>query len=372
MRILGIERDETACNHYRVLQPIYKLRQLGLADTLTIEDWNLDTEEATQKVLDADIVLFQRPASEEWFKFIKLCQKYGKLIVCDYDDDPFSTHPLNPYYKFIGTKNYSYKWPTGEEDMIWQDGENGFDIERNIIRQDMFRASYRNSDMITTTTPILAEEFKKLNKNTVVLPNLIDFDYYRPYEMKKDDTVRIGYQGGASHYEDLYEFKGALERVLKANKNAKFVYFGDLRFKKLFQNIPTPQLEFNDWVKFVAYPYKLPLMNIDIGVCPLVDNKFNRNKSALKFFEYSATGSATVASNIPPYSEVITDGENGLLAKTEDEWVECLTDLIKDAEKRNKLKKNAYDLVYQEHNAEKQAYLWRDAYQSIINQEIMV
>lgn len=370
MRILGIERDETACNQLRVLQPLYKLRQHGLADCLTLGDWELHTENAVQKVIESDIILFQRPASEEWFRFIKLCQKHGKIIVTDYDDDPFNTHPMNPYYKFVGTKEFAYKWPTGEVDMLWEDGVT-IDIERNIIRNDLFRSSFRKADLVTTTTPILEGFFKTLNKNTAVLPNLVDFYYYQKPEFVKRE-IRIGYQGGTSHYEDIYVIKDMLTKVMKKYDNVKFVYLGESRFNKLFQDIPSSKKEMHGWVKFISYPYKLQLLNLDIGICPLVDNVFNRNKSSIKWMDYSTVGAATIASDIPPYSETITNGQDGLLVKDNKQWEEALCELIEDKHKRLKLAENAYENVYENHNADKKAHLWRDAYEKILNQEISV
>lgn len=369
MRILGLERDNTACNSYRVLQPLYKLRQLGLADTLTLGDYELHTDNAVNKVMEADIVLFQRPANEDWFKFIKLCQKHGKIIVLDYDDDPFNTSPLNPYYKFVGTKNYAYKWPTGEVDMVWQDGENGFDIERNIMRNDLFRASFRKADLVTCTTDYLRENFLTLNDNVAVLPNLIDFYYYRKYDMVKKD-VRILYQGGASHYEDLYIIKDIIKEVLRKNDNAKFVYFGDMRLKNLFQEIPTSRVEFHSWVQHISYPYLLSLMNVDIGICPLADNEFNNNKSCLKWLDYSTQHAVTVASDRLPYSPVIKEGETGFLASTPKEWVEKITMLCKSPETRLKVGKNAYECVYEEWNADKKAHLWLEAYEKLLKVEV--
>lgn len=373
MRILGIERDNTACNHYRVLQPLYKLKQMGMADILTLSDHELGTEKAMNDVLMADILVFQRPSDENWFHFIKLCQKHGKIIVTDYDDDPFNTSPFNPYYKFVGTKEWQYEWPDGTTDMIWTDGENGFDVEANIVRNEMFRSCFRKADMITTTTDILQEKFKTLNENTVILPNLMDFNVYRKYDLvKKDDEVRIGYQGGASHYEDIYEVRDAILEVIRKNDNAKLVYFGDLRMSKLFQDIPKSRIELHDWVQNIAYPYKLPLMNFDIGIAPLVDNEFNRNKSCLKMLDYATQKVPTVASNIPPYSPVIKDGETGFLVNNKKEWVDILTDLCKNKDKRVNVGNAAYDYVYEEYNADKKAHLWRDAYESLLKSEVTI
>ena len=84
MRILGLERSQGACNQYRIVQPLYKLHQHQLADILTIHPDNAtDMEFITEKIIEAEIILFQRPTDETWLNFIKVARKYGKLIVAE-------------------------------------------------------------------------------------------------------------------------------------------------------------------------------------------------------------------------------------------------------------------------------------------------
>jgi len=324
------------------------------------------------ELLKSDIILFQRPSDKPWFDFVNILRKNGKIVVLDYDDDPFNTHPMNPYYRFVGTKEYWYKWPSGEVDQIWKDGEDDFDIERNITRNDLFRASFKNADMVTTTTDILCDFFKTINSKVKILPNLVDFNLFKRYELVKDNKVRFGYQCGVSHYEDLYIIKNAIKRIIKENDNAHFVYLGDYRFINLFQDIPKNRKEMNGWVNFVSYPYRLPLLNLDIGLCPLVDNTFNRNKSCIKYLDYSSVGAVTVASDVLPYSPVITNEKDGFLVKDENEWVEVVSRLCQDKKKRKEVADTAYDNVYENHNADKKVYLWRDAYDSLMKQEVIV
>lgn len=374
MRILGVERDTTACNLYRIKQPLYKLLEHGMANVMMIpEGPELATDFALQKVMEADIIVVHRPSSEEWFKFIKLCRKYGKTIVVDYDDDPFNTSPMNPYYQFIGTEEVEYVWPNGKREMLWsknpaEHGGRQINIEQNIRRRDLFRASFKNADMVSTTTPILQEKLKAINPNTVVLPNLVDFEQYPDIQCVKKE-IRIGWQGGSSHYEDLYIVANAVKRILKKHDNTKFIFLGDLRMYGLFKDIPIERIECHQWTPQVVYPYKLACMNLDIGVCPLLDNESNRNKSAIKFFEYSIVRAATVASNIPPYSPVITNGETGLLVG-ENDWFDALDMLVQDKKKREELANNAFNYVHEHHNANSKAYLWLNAYEKIFKKDI--
>lgn len=369
IRILGFERSTTACNHYRIVQPLYKLQEHKLADILTIHQGNaVDVEFVTEKIMEADIVLIPRPQDDRWFDFIKIAQKHGKIIVVDFDDHPFIISPFNPAYRHYGTAEFDYQWPDGVITPIWKNGEKEFFIEDNITRQDYFRAAFKRADMVSTTTSVLQNIFLKLNKNSVVLPNLVDINLFPRLECVKKE-IRIGWQGGVSHYEDLYMMAPAIKKITEKYDNVKFVFFGDVRFYGIFKGIPRERIEWHPWVQYVAYPYKLVTLNLDIGLCPLVDNEFNRNKSAIKYFEYSAIKIPTIASNIPPYASVITNEKDGLLIP-DDNWFDAVERLIKDKELRDNLAKNALENVYQNHNADKFAHLWLLAFDKLLKRDV--
>lgn len=367
-RILSIERDQSACNHYRIVQPLYHLLMNGMANILTINESNYHKFDfLVEKVREADIILLHRPADERWHNLIKVAQKYGKFIVADFDDDPFNTSPWNPAYEYYGIQEAEYEL-NGERFYIWKDGVDGFNIENNIQRRDLFKASFRRADMVTCTTDILKDTLLKINNNVKVLPNLIDFNIFSPVEMKKKE-IRIGYTFGASHYADFYLVKPALKKIVEKYDNVKLVFFGDMHFHGLFRDVPDNKIEWHPWVGVATYPYKLMLLNLDIGICPLEDTVFNRNKSSLKWMEFSSLKIPTIATNIPPYSNTITNEKDGLLVD-DDQWEDALSMLIDNSELRDKLSSNAYDNVYENHNARKSAYLWRDAYESLLKSDV--
>ncbi len=371
MRILGFEKTSGANRHYRLLQPLYKMREHGMANILTIQpSESKDLEFITEKILESEIIVFPCPFGMEWLNLIKVVRKHGKIMVLDYDDDPFYVSPFNPAYRHFGIEEAQYKFPDGKHIPLWEDQKDGFFIERNITRRDIFKAAIKNADMVTVTTEILRKSFLPLNKNTIALPNLMDFDLYPRCDFVKKE-VRIGYQGGSSHYEDLYMIHGVIRKVLEKFPSAKFVYWGDMRFHGLFKGIPKDRIEWHSWVSHNAYPYKLATLNLDIGLCPLDDNSFNRNKSAIKYFEYTAVGAATVASDIPPYTPVMTDGKNGRLVKNDlDCWYKAITELIMSPARRKLLADNAYENVGENYSIDKKVHLWRDSYEKLLKQDV--
>lgn len=373
MKILGLERDDKACNFYRVFQPLNKIHKLGLAECQLIEyGGDIASEESFRKVLESDVVLIPRPQSVEWLDFVTAVRRAGKVVVADYDDDPFDVNPYNPYYRFSGLKEFEVAWPDGYREWLWKDGmkdEKGqvfFDIEANIHRRDMCRATFGKSDLVTCTTTQLQNVFGKINKNTIVLPNYLDMDIYPAGKMVPNKQVRIGWQGGVSHFEDL-EMLLPIIKSTSEKHDIDFCYFGDYRLGNMFEKVKGYHHEM--WVPMDVYPYKLKLMNFDIGLAPLVDNSFNRCKSAIKYFEYSAVGVPTIASNIPPYADVITNMVDGILVNTEEEWKEAITMLIDNPDLRRKLADRAYENVKENYSMEKNAHKWVAAYQKALERD---
>jgi len=378
MRIMAIERDQLATNYYRVRLPLLKALEHGHAEVYFIKESELGEKNAPNLAVMSDVIFFARPSTKAWFEFIKMCRKIGKVVVTDYDDDPFNTSPLNPYYQYVGIEPWNFQWEDGTTEKLWHEemvsptGKKIFNIDANIHFRDMFRLNFKKADLVTCTTPELREEFLTINPNVAVLPNFIDPEFYpRGQEFVKSE-VRMGWQGGASHYEDLYLVRPAIIDVLRRHKNLKFVYSGDLRFMGLFKDAPQNQMEYHAWVPHVAYPYKIFSLNLDIGLCPLVDNRFNRNKSAIKWLEYSVLSAATVASDMVPYSSVISNGSTGLLAASDTRsWVQAIEELVIDKYRRERLARAARNEVFTNHNINTKSHMWPEAFSRAMKGELV-
>jgi glycosyltransferase involved in cell wall biosynthesis len=94
---------------------------------------------------------------------------------------------------------------------------------------------------------------------------------------------------------------------------------------------------------------------LDIGIAPLLPIQFSRGKCAFKQLEYMAVGVPSVSSPDGGALDFIRHGENGMLARTEDEWVDALGSLLDDASLRARLARAGRSLVEQTHCTEAQA-----------------
>ncbi len=74
-----------------------------------------------------------------------------------------------------------------------------------------------------------------------------------------------------------------------------------------------------------------------IGVMPLPNSPWERGKCGGKLLQYMALGIPAVASPVGANNQIISDGENGFLASSHDEWADRLRALIRNATLRKQI-----------------------------------
>jgi len=259
--------------------------------------------------------------------------KYKKKVVIDVDDnflDVLESHPL--YDKLKGGK-----------------------------RDKAFMTTILSfADVIVTSTEPLKQRFRKhfkevqkLDKNIVVLPNMNDITEWNfPFTPKNTDKIVIGYAGSNSHQDDLAMFMPNLLKIMRKYKTVYFESIGSISSKDLhmFKDFSSHEMNRCDllpatWT-FKEYPEMLSKLKWDIAVCPLVDNKFTRCKSHIKFLEMSSINTPVICSRVYPYfmdikgKRVVEHNKTGLLVKPS-EWFNALETLVLDKQKRITLAENA-------------------------------
>jgi hypothetical protein len=208
------------------------------------------------------------------------------------------------------------------------------------------------SDFMVVSTNKLKDYYKRDNANIFVAENCIDFKWWGKIENKneKNKKIRIGWAGANAHLEDVRILRGVMDALL--NKYGSKIEFYFYSPNGLFDD-KEGLINEKGHTPLDKYPKKLKSLGFDIGLAPLCDNLFNRAKSANRYLEYSMLGIPTVASDLGgQFSEIIKDGENGFLAKTETDWINKLSELIESASVRLKVGKNAFEFVKKNYRAE--------------------
>lgn len=228
------------------------------------------------------------------------------------------------------------------------------------------------ADAITVTNWELADNYRRFTKKPIyVLPNFVDFDWYGKDDIniqRNSDEIRLGWFGSRGHYEDLRELVPVIGKILEKYPTVKFVYcgYGGMSSEKLltevgwgedvFRELPRNRREFYISAPPEHWPMKHKLLDLDIGMCPLIDDYFNRCKTHIKWMEYAMTRVPAVCSPTiyasSPYgkdrSPAVHHGKTGFIASNQEEWYNHLATLVEDAALRREIGKAAYKEVEKE------------------------
>lgn len=307
----------------------------------------------------ADVVVWHPMYYEQSLEFfLEMQHKHQKPFIVEVDDNYVDVPPWNEAYG-------SFK--------------NGSSFRRIALD------SMRNADAITVTTPHLGQTYAGINDNIYVIENSLDFKGDRKFigwdkvSKKKHKGVRLGWIGGRAHFDDLMMVSPALREVLVRNPEVKLCLINSA-IKKSCEALNKPYPF--EGLKNVYYTDRSVAINryapfaasfgFDIGIAPLVDCNFNRSKSNLRWLEYSALNIPTVASNVGHFKETVRPGQDGLLVKTNDEWVSALTGLIEDEYARDTLGRIAGKRVRKDFNVSRNSPKYLRLLKNIANSSVIL
>lgn len=104
--------------------------------------------------------------------------------------------------------------------------------------------------------------------------------------------------------------------------------------------------------------------SFDVGIMPLRDDAWSRGKCALKILQYFAAGRPAIASPVGANEDVIRHGENGFLARDDDEWLDALNRVFEDPALAAALGQRARDDVENRYSAHSWAPRLADAWRA--------
>lgn len=203
------------------------------------------------------------------------------------------------------------------------------------------------SDMIFAGNSYLADYAKQYNKNTKLVPTVVDTDNYSRIAQAPKSAICIGWSGSFSTIPYFEDALPALRQI-----NAKY---GD---KVYFKVIGDPNYHNEELrIKGVAWKSEtevLELSEIDIGIMPLPNDAWTKGKCALKGLLYMSLGQPAVLSDVGVNSEVIQDGINGYLVTSTEDWVNKLSILIEDEALRIEMGKKGRETVVERYSVRSQ------------------
>jgi glycosyltransferase involved in cell wall biosynthesis len=322
-RVLFVCGIEGAPLRYRARLPAEALGLLGIeSEVRHYRDPALE-----QLVARADaVVIYRVPATVQILAFIDAARAKGTPVLFDVDDlifDPSVAEAI-PALKLLPP----------EEAELWMQGVRRY--RTTLEASDAFIGSTRALvDHARRVTSMPAERYP--NGVGIVMARLSDAARRRP---RAPGGPRIGYLSGTTtHDHDWLHIEPAVISVLRRRPDVELWLGGHVR--------PTSALHaLGDQVRRMPMlPWtELPgvLRDLDVNLAPLEPGSiFNEAKSAIKWLEAALTSTPTIASPTEPFREAITDGHNGILATTPDEWSRAIEGLLDDADARARVGERA-------------------------------
>lgn len=250
------------------------------------------------------------PAWAEW-----VLSKLGKGYVVDYDDAVFHRYDM-------ARRPVVRKWLGKKIDGVM-----------------------RHANIVWAGNSYLGNWATTAGANRVViLPTVIDPVRYSLKKYTSSHPVVIGWIGSPTTLKYLIEIRPVLEKLSKELDVVIHVVGGNRswHFDGKLNLIPwTEEAEVSS------------IQGMDIGVMPLPDDSWEKGKCAYKLIQYMACGLPVVASPVGMNVDVVVHGENGFLAKTEEDWYNYLKMLVLDAELRKKLGEKGFELVKEHYTIER-------------------
>ena len=179
---------------------------------------------------------------------------------------------------------------------------------------------------ISAGNNFLANWASQYNGNIVINPTCVDMQTrYNKLQQQGDGKVVIGWTG--SHSTLKY-----LDEVYPVIKGLEKVY--NIEFLVICDKPPSFNL---DCLRFIPWKEKTEiedLLQIHIGIMPLLPDAWSEGKCGFKLIQYLALGIPAVASPVGVNNQIIEEGKNGFLCSNHQEWQHALATLIKDASLR--------------------------------------
>jgi glycosyltransferase involved in cell wall biosynthesis len=261
-----------------------------------------------------------------------------------------------PYVEFILRSLKGLPIIFDFDDAIWE-----LDLQSSThpiaarILKDPSKCWYtmRHAAGVIAGSNYLAERAREVNPNVTVVPTVVSSKAWIPWsgrlqgELHGDGPPRIGWVGSHTTAPQLELVEPALRQLRAEGHDFEVHVVGAADDFAL------------ETVEVESRPWRLDdeireFQRIDIGLAPMHAEPVYQGKCGLKQLQYMAVGVPHVSSWVGGARDFVVDGENGLVAHTQQDWYRHLKALLESHELRRKLSRNGRTLIETQYCLESQ------------------
>ncbi len=216
------------------------------------------------------------------------------------------------------------------------------------------------SDLVIAGNDYLADYARHHNPNVMVIPTTIDTALHVPMrQLRSKEKVVIGWSGSITTVKHFELAENVLRKLKEKYRDAiELRVVGDRTYSNAALGVNGMA-----W----SAEKEVELLNaFDIGIMPLPDDEWSKGKCGLKGLSYMACEVPPVLAAVGVNNEIVKDGVNGYLARTEDEWFERLCLLIGSKELRERMGREARRTVIEKYSVESQKQRYLEAFGKLL------
>lgn len=351
-KILFLPGKYPFCYYYRGYLPGVYSNSMVVSDFIRSAT-DIPHTKIVEKAKSADIIVLQRPNSKETLELVKILKSMGKKVVFENDD----TYLVGKGILLERLEN---------------DRQRKLAVEMSKLTNEILALC----DGAIASTEILADEYRAINPNVIVLKNCIDPLDKFPSKPNTTGKFRVGFIGSVTTNDDYVHIKNQIKQLDKRDditlvvmgvkyKDGTHLSFmeEDFQFWNSIKNI-----EWHPYVNVTEYMQTVAKLALDVAIIPRNDSYFNRCKSNLKFLEMSLLKIPVIAQGFKdgtsPYQG--PDSSYMTIITHNAKWYDTIIDVKERYSFYKELACKAHDYVLENYNIKTYAGVWVESIYKLV------
>jgi glycosyltransferase involved in cell wall biosynthesis len=216
----------------------------------------------------------------------------------------------------------------------------------SVQRERQFRMLMSAADEVIAGSSFLRESAvtNGAKENAVhVIPTSVDPSKYPPADHRSKEILDLVWIGSSSTLKGLERCRELFENLADRFSTIRLRLICD-RFPD-FTRPPIVSIPWNEATEAAE------LAAGDIGISCVPDDLWSKGKCGLKILQYYAASLPVIANSVGVHTEMIRSGITGMLADTDEQWLEAIC-LLSQPEVRRRMGKVAREYVQQQYSVD--------------------